>query len=204
MKKANPFDTIIQQLYQKQRMEENGQAPDFSLLFDRAQQKQRKMKRQKWLVVSLALLILSLIGWSFVDHEAPTPHDSVPIAHASLSLYKVLMKDGKIITNDIHFDYDQASIRPTSMSVIQSIAEMMEAHPELQLRIEGHTDNTGASEYNRKLSAARASAVKDALVALAIEPSRLQAQGFGEARPISHNKTESGRARNRRVEFVKN
>ncbi len=203
MKKTNPFNKIIQQLYEEQRADEKNEAPDFSKLFDQAQQKYRKMKNQKWLAVGLALLAICLIGLSFVDKEAPSAKEEIPIAKASMPLYDILMKDGKIITNDIHFDYDNATIRPSSMAIIQSIAEMMEQHPEVRLSVEGHTDASGSSSYNQKLSNVRAIAVRDALVSLKVDPSRLSAKGFGEDRPISSNKTESGKALNRRVEFVK-
>ncbi|MBX2873161.1 MAG: OmpA family protein [Saprospiraceae bacterium] len=203
MKKTNPFNTIIQQLYHEQRSAEQEQAPDFSKLFDQAQQKHRKMKNQKWLAICLALLAICLIGLSFIDKEAPSVKEAIPIAKAGMPLYDILMKDGKIITNDIHFDYDNATIRSSSMAIIRSIAKMMQEHPDVRLSVEGHTDSSGSSSYNQKLSNVRAIAVRDALVSLKIDPSRLSAKGFGEDHPISSNKSESGKASNRRVEFVR-
>ncbi len=203
MKKENPFNEIIQQLYTEQRSAEQEQAPEFSKLFDQAQQKHRNMKNQKWLAICLALLAVCLIGLSFIDKETPSVKEEIPIAKASMPLYDILMKDGKIITNDIHFDYDNATIRPSSMAIIRSIAEMMEEHPDVRLSVEGHTDSSGSSSYNQKLSNVRAIAVRDALVSLKVDPSRLSAKGFGEDQPISSNKTESGKALNRRVEFVR-
>lgn len=203
MKETNPFNKIIQQLYEEQRVDEKDKAPNFSKLFDQAQQKHRKMKNQKWLAVCLALLAICLIGLSFIDKEAPSVKEEIPIAKASMPLYDILMKDGKIVTNDIHFDYDNANIRPSSMTVIRSIAKMMEEHPDVRLSVEGHTDASGSNSYNQKLSNIRAIAVRDALVSLNIDPSRLSAKGFGEDHPISSNKTESGKALNRRVEFVR-
>lgn len=204
MKKLNPFNKIIQQLYQDQRNAEQAQTPNFSLLFDQAQQKHRRMKNQKWFAISLAVVALSLVGLSFMDKEAPSGKEDITIAKASMPLYDILMKDGKIITNDIHFDYDKVSIRPSSMTIIRSIAEMMEKHDDIRLSIEGHTDNSGADNYNMELSHARAQAVRDALIGLSIDASRLSTQGLGETRPLSTNTTEAGRAINRRVEFVKN
>src|SRR3546814_6423562 len=72
---------------------------------------------------------------------------------------------------------------------------MVDANPSLELSIEGHTDNTGDAAHNRSLSADRARAVADALVALGVVPGRLQSQGFGQDRPVADNATEEGRAR---------
>jgi outer membrane protein OmpA-like peptidoglycan-associated protein len=69
------------------------------------------------------------------------------------------------------------------------------------MTIEGHTDNTGSSQKNEKLSLARARAVYDYLVKKGIEASRLNFQGFGDARPVADNGTAGGRAKNRRVEM---
>jgi|GEM_PF-1394795 len=204
MKNLNSFHKTIQQLYQEQKNAEKVQAPAFYLLFDQAQQKHRRMKNQKWFVVSLALVALSLIGLSFMDKEAPSGKENISIAKAGMPLYDILMKDGKIITNDIHFDYNKTSIRSSSMTIIRSIAEMMEEHTDIRLSIEGHTDDRGAGNYNMELSHARAMAVRDALISLSIDASRLSTKGLGETRPLSTNTTEAGRAINRRVEFVKN
>ena len=69
------------------------------------------------------------------------------------------------------------------------------------IRIEGHTDIIGRTAFNRSLSEARAQAVRAALIERGIPAQRLSAQGFGAARPIADNRTENGRARNRRIEF---
>jgi outer membrane protein OmpA-like peptidoglycan-associated protein len=83
------------------------------------------------------------------------------------------------------------------------VAQVMKAHPEVQrVTIEGHTDDTGSAATNRKLSQARAEAVRDYLVGKGVEASRLEAKGFGPDRPVQSNKTKAGRDANRRVEFV--
>jgi outer membrane protein OmpA-like peptidoglycan-associated protein len=69
--------------------------------------------------------------------------------------------------------------------------------------IEGHTDNVGTASSNKTLSENRAKSVLDAIVARGIEKSRLSAKGWGQEKPIGDNKTEEGRAKNRRVEIVK-
>jgi len=67
--------------------------------------------------------------------------------------------------------------------------------------IEGHTDSTGAADYNLQLSDGRATAVRAALIERGIAPSRMEAIGYGESRPLESNQSRDGRAKNRRVEF---
>jgi outer membrane protein OmpA-like peptidoglycan-associated protein len=129
--------------------------------------------------------------------------DTIELATASLSLYEQLEKDGKIVTNDIHFDFNKASIRESSMGIIQGIADMLGEHPEIKLSIEGHTDDLGSSNYNRELSTHRAEAVKAMLVKLSISPQRLTSKGDGESKPLMSNINEASRAKNRRLEFVR-
>ena len=78
----------------------------------------------------------------------------------------------------------------------------MKAHPELtKIRIEGHTDTTGKREKNLKLSDGRAKSVMAYLASKGIDEGRLVAKGFGQEKPLADNKTEEGRAKNRRVEI---
>jgi outer membrane protein OmpA-like peptidoglycan-associated protein len=107
------------------------------------------------------------------------------------------------ITDKIHFETDKAVIREISFDLISSIADLLSVNPDLLLvRIEGHTDNMGDELYNIRLSQNRATSVKQFLINLGIDASRLDAAGFGEARPIDTNETEAGKAANRRVEFL--
>ena len=79
----------------------------------------------------------------------------------------------------------------------------MKSNPGLKLSVEGHTDNAGDPASNKKLSEARAKSVTAAIVASGIEAARLSAAGFGQDKPVADNRTEEGRAKNRRVELVK-
>jgi OOP family OmpA-OmpF porin len=72
---------------------------------------------------------------------------------------------------------------------------------ELRLEIQGHTDSSGQRDDNLRLSRKRAEAVKAYLVAQGLSPDRLDAKGFGPDRPVASNRTEAGRARNRRIEY---
>ena len=93
-----------------------------------------------------------------------------------------------------------ASIAPVSAPLLERLAAAAQRCGGT-VRIEGHTDLVGRDEFNRGLSEARAVAVRDALIARGVAAGRLRAQGFGARRPIADNATESGRARNRRIEF---
>ena len=90
-----------------------------------------------------------------------------------------------------------------SNTLVDEIALVISQHPELKkVRIEGHTDNKGDPLRNLKLSQSRAEAVVKYLVGKGIAADRLDAAGFGEQRPLADNKTEDGRAQNRRVDIT--
>ena len=113
--------------------------------------------------------------------------------------------DDQALTFDepIYFDLGKATIQERSLPLLDEIAALIVAHPELRLiRVEGHTDSEGADMVNLRLSQARAEAVRKHLIAKGVQPSRLDARGFGEMYPIAPNDLPSGRAQNRRVEFV--
>ena len=78
----------------------------------------------------------------------------------------------------------------------------MEDNPNIEIEIAGHTDNKGSDEYNLDLSAGRAQAVMDYIIAQGIDDWRIQSEGYGESRPETTNATDAGRAINRRVEFT--
>ncbi len=103
----------------------------------------------------------------------------------------------------INFDTGKFDIKPESQPIIDQIAQLMKDNSELKLSIEGHTDNVGTPQNNKVLSENRAKAVMKAVVSSGVDASRLTAVGWGQERPIADNRTEDGRAKNRRVEIVK-
>jgi OOP family OmpA-OmpF porin len=108
------------------------------------------------------------------------------------------------ILDQVKFQTNKADILPgkESEDVLLAVQKVLTEHTEIRaVRIEGHTDNTGAAEHNRELSKQRAQAVLDWLVKHGIEASRLTAEGFGPDRPLDANTTEDGRRNNRRVDF---
>jgi len=103
---------------------------------------------------------------------------------------------------DILFDTDEATLKNEAKIVIAKLAGILLILPDLNLRVEGHTDSTGSAEYNQGLSERRAFSVRDFLAQQGIGGQRMVAVGYGLTRPVADNSTREGRARNRRVEIV--
>jgi outer membrane protein OmpA-like peptidoglycan-associated protein len=118
------------------------------------------------------------------------------------SILDVLNREGHIALY-INFDTGKSTIKPESKPIINQIVEMLKANPKLNISVEGHTDNVGNPKSNKTLSDDRAKSVVSAIVAQGIDAKRLSAVGHGQDKPIADNKTEEGRAKNRRVELVK-
>lgn len=128
---------------------------------------------------------------------------NVRIAKGAVPLYDRMMSDGKFITYGITFDVGKATIKPESMGEINRIVTLMTENPDLKFSVEGHTDSTGNAASNQTLSEQRSQAIVAKLVELGIAQDRLTAVGKGQNSPIADNNTDEGRAKNRRVEFVK-
>ena len=120
------------------------------------------------------------------------------------ALEDALTKVCKAEVSGIYFDFDRATLRRESSGALQAIADVMRRQPEWRVAVGGHTDNVGADAYNLDLSARRAAAVKAALVGdYAVDARRLTTAGYGAKQPVETNDTIAGRARNRRVELVR-
>jgi OmpA-OmpF porin, OOP family len=143
----------------------------------------------------------------FIDARSeanPAYISRIRVAESRKSIYDDLAASGRVATQGLLFDTGSDQLRPESTPTMKQIAAMLTGHPELRIRIEGHTDNVGVKETNRSLSAKRAASVKAALVKdYAIAANRLDAQGLGDTKPVDKNDTVEGRQNNRRVELVK-
>lgn len=128
---------------------------------------------------------------------------NIRLAQGAVPLYDRMMSDGKFITYGITFDVGKATIKPESMGEINRIVTLMTENPDLKFSVEGHTDSTGNANSNQTLSEQRSQAIVAKLVELGIAQDRLTAVGKGQNSPIADNNTDEGRAKNRRVEFVK-
>lgn len=118
------------------------------------------------------------------------------------AMLEALNRDG-FVALYINFDVNKADIKPESKPIVDEIAVLLKSNPVLKVSIEGHTDNTGDAQKNKLLSEQRAQSVKNALVKLGIDAGRMKAVGWGQEKPIADNRSEEGRAKNRRVEIVK-
>jgi outer membrane protein OmpA-like peptidoglycan-associated protein len=104
---------------------------------------------------------------------------------------------------DVHFDTAKATIKSESLPLLDQVVTMLKQSAALKLRVEGHTDNKGSAADNQKLSEGRAKAVMTYLVGKGVAAARLTSAGFGATKPVADNANEEGRAKNRRVELVK-
>lgn len=127
----------------------------------------------------------------------------IRLAAGGRDLYDKLSAAGRVATQGIFFDTNSDVIRPESTPTLRDIGEMLNAHGDLALTIEGHTDSEGDDSYNLELSERRAQAVVRYLVdEYNVASNRLAAEGLGESAPVGDNATPEGRQQNRRVELV--
>jgi len=124
---------------------------------------------------------------------------------ASAELFQSGLKaSGHVEVPGVYFDTGKAELKPESDAAVAEIAKLLKADPALKVYVVGHTDNVASLDLNTKLSQARAEAVVQALVAKhGIAAARLIGRGVGPLTPVASNDSEEGRARNRRVELVK-
>lgn len=135
--------------------------------------------------------------------EPATPEPATP-ERAKPEAPKVRVGADKLeINGTVYFDTGSARIQPRSFPLLDEVAQVIVAHPELRrISVEGHTDSQGADTTNLTLSDRRAASVKAYLVERGVDAARLSSVGYGETRPVADNATREGRAANRRVEFV--
>ena len=119
------------------------------------------------------------------------------------AIEKAIAETGKFVTNNILFETGKATLKSESMTEIEKVAAYMKKNPRVRFEVQGHTDNQGSDKINDPLSQQRAEAVVKALANLGVDDFNLKAVGKGSHEPVADNKTEAGRAKNRRVEFIK-
>jgi len=105
------------------------------------------------------------------------------------------------VIKGVHFDTAKWDIKPEFYPILEEVVTVLANNPDLDVEIEGHTDNSGSLEFNQKLSENRAKAIMEYFIKEGINPKRLPAKGFGLSQPIDTNDSPEGRAKNRRVEL---
>ncbi len=124
----------------------------------------------------------------------------VPVDQHDLQ-FAVLAPNKLITLHNIYFEFDKSNLHPRSTYELKQLTAILESDPTMVIQIIGHTDDMGSDDYNKSLSLARANAVKKYLIDQAISATRLKVLGKGDTEPMATNNTESGRQKNRRIEF---
>jgi len=147
----------------------------------------------------VGLLAGGAVG-AYMDHQAKKLREELAGTGVSVT------KDGNyIILNmpgNVTFGSDKSEVQASFYPVLNSVAKVLNEFEKTVVHVTGHTDSTGAYEYNMKLSQQRADSVKGYLAAQGVVPGRLVSRGYGPDRPVGDNATPEGRQQNRRVEIV--
>ncbi|ACY16532.1 OmpA family protein [Haliangium ochraceum] len=136
-----------------------------------------------------------------VVDQCPSKAAKTPDGCPVYNLVKVTSKKIEI-KQTIYFETGKNTIKPVSFALLNEVATVLTDNPEIEVRIEGHTDSRGSAEFNMELSQSRAESVRSFLIDKGVDGDRLEAKGYGESAPIANNNTRAGQAQNRRVEFV--
>ena len=135
-------------------------------------------------------------SWPFISN--------IKITTAAPDTRSKLVTEGKLVTYGIYFDSGKDVVKPESFGTLRDIANVLKENPDIRVMITGHTDSDGNDDMNLDLSKRRAANVKAYLVKeFSIDAGRMETDGKGESEPIENNGTPEGKAKNRRVEFVK-
>jgi outer membrane protein OmpA-like peptidoglycan-associated protein len=145
----------------------------------------------------------------FLDHENTVRLGGVGNYHRRATEVtdhaKTTKESKKVTLLDLsatpQFELDSAELKPEAIADLEKISRQLAAQPDRKIRIVGHADDTGGPDYNLKLSEARAESVRKVLLKNGLQENQLEIRAQGETRPIADNESESGRARNRRVEL---
>lgn len=108
-------------------------------------------------------------------------------------------RKGSITLQGVNFEFNSATLTADSRPVLDEVAADLKKYPRLKVELQGHTDSVGADAYNLRLSQRRADSVREYLLSQGVAADQLTAKGYGETQPVADNKSESGRAENRRV-----
>jgi peptidoglycan-associated lipoprotein len=149
---------------------------------------------------------------AIVDKGLPiTPTDSIKSTDDTTGLHPLNPRgahDGWIVNADAfkaytaHFDFDSSNVRATDKDKLEAVAAELKANPLWAVRVEGNCDERGTEEYNRSLGERRALVLRESLIALGIDPSRIDNISYGEDKPIANGHDEAAWSQNRRGDFI--
>lgn len=140
-------------------------------------------------------------GYLFYSENYPLSKESSDSVYQKNIPLQPIEVNASVVLNNIFFDVNKYTLDTASQVELDRVVQLLSENPAVKIEISGHTDNTGKPVDNLTLSNNRAKAVINYLVLKGIAAQRLVAKGFGETRPIADNKTEEGRAKNRRTEM---
>ncbi|MGH7628792.1 MAG: OmpA family protein [Gemmatimonadales bacterium] len=132
--------------------------------------------------------------------ECPSTPNGAPVDERGC---RILFQGGekRVVLTGVNFEFNKATLTEDSRNILLEVAKSLAANPGVRVQVGGHTDSKGTNAYNLALSRERAKAVEDFLEANGVSPAQITSRGFGEANPVASNRTEEGRAQNRRVEL---
>lgn len=175
-------------------------APQLALTFYFGSAKEKKSAPAAAPVAAAATGLMDTDGDGVIDAKDKCPGTA---AGQEVNGYGCMMTEKANIRVEVLFATGRSDITESNKAAVEELASFLKEHPETKAEIQGHTDNVGSDETNRKLSQARADAMKAYLIEkLEILPSRVSSYGYGETKPIASNSTSAGRSENRRVVAV--
>lgn len=133
---------------------------------------------------------------------ANAPEEIQPVAEAPAVEAPILKADSLITLNEFLFETDSYKLKAEHFAALDSIGQFLKAHPTLDVKVSGHTDNTGSERHNVTLSTRRAEVVAEYLVDKGADYDHVTFEGFGSSMPIMSNDIPEGRSKNRRVEIL--
>jgi len=144
-----------------------------------------------------------LLRWKLLGYFLSRKYiDDIPKVKIKNETQKKIDLTKEKLIMHLNFRYKSYELTPKAKEALKPMIKYLKQHPQMKIKIVGHTDSIGSYTYNDILSLKRANAVKEELVKNGIEPNRLVVEGKGEREPIATNMIASGRAKNRRVEFI--